>query len=162
MKKLCFATLAVVAVCLNSLAADLTWLPTTAVWDASSLNWTNSVAGSLTNFAASDNVLFDGTGIAQPVVRLDVGLTPGTVVVDAANDYTFTTNVTGGGITSLTSLTKRNSGKLIVDTDNSFSGPTVIEAGILQIGNGVGRGTLGSSSISNGSALVVSRTGTLL
>ncbi len=161
MKKFPLSGLAVIGLCLTSPAADLLWSPTSAVWDTTTSNWLNLATTTPSAFAAGDNALFDDSGIPQPLVKLGAGLSPGNLVVAAVNDYTFTTNVANGGITSLLSLTKRGPGKLIVDTDNSFSGPTSIEAGVLQIGNGLGRGTLGSSSISNGSALVVSRTGTL-
>ncbi len=161
MKKLILTTIATLGLCVSSPAVNnLLWVPTTALWDTTAFNWTDTATSTATNFTAGDNVLFDDTQSAFLQVSLIPSLSAGTVLVDTASEYTFTPNVTGGGLASLASLTKRGSGKLILDTDNTFTGPTVIEAGVLQIGNGSGRGTVGGSSISNASALVINRTGT--
>ncbi len=161
MKKLYISTLVACGFTLCSPASDLVWRPSSAVWDAVQVNWIHNISALGTAFTPGDNVIFDDGGNAFTQVKLVAGISAGTVLVDAIGDYTFTTNVVGGGISSLTSLTKRGSGKLIIDTDNGFSGPTTIEGGVLQIGNGIARGTLGSSSITNNAGLVVSRTGIL-
>ncbi len=161
MKKLYITTLVACGFTLCSPASDLVWRPSSAVWDAVQVNWIHNISALGTAFTPGDNVIFDDGGNAFTQVKLVAGISAGTVLVDAIGDYTFTTNVVGGGISSLTSLTKRGSGKLIIETDNSFSGPTTIEGGVLQIGNGIARGTLGSSSITNNAGLVVSRTGIL-
>lgn len=163
MKKLCLTTLATFGLWLSGQAADLVWAPVTALWDTSSVNWSNTATTLPSAFTAGDNVFFDDSGTAQPVVNLTGSLSVGTVVVDAGGDYTFRTNTASTDrINSLTSLTKRGAGKLIIEADNTFSGPTAIEAGILQIGNGGARGTLGSGPITNNTGLIINRTGTLL
>ena len=162
MKKLHLTILAAFGLCLSSHANDLVWTPTTAVWDISSLNWSNTVDTLSTNFATGDNVLFNDTGIAQAIVKLSGSLSAGAVVVDAAANYTVSTNsLATDRIGSLTSLTKRGAGKLTIETDNIFSGPTSIEGGQLQIGNGAAKGALGGGPITNLTGLVINRTGTL-
>lgn len=57
-------------------------------------------------------------------------------------------------------LTKSGAGTLILAADSNYSGITTISAGTLQLGNGVGAGSVTGDIINNGS-LVINRTGIL-
>ena len=142
--------------------ASLVWVPSSALWDTTSFNWSNTVTASSTTFVGGDSVRFDDEGLTQPLVRFVGTLTAGDVVVDSSGDYLFRTNTTSTeGISSLTSLTKRGTGKLTVEADNSFSGPVSIEDGTLQIGNASARGSLGTAPVTNNAILTFNRSGTL-
>lgn len=94
---------------------------------------TLSTTGSFTT--ARNLVLYDG----------------GTLKVATGTTLGLTSAVTGSG-----GLTKQGDGTLILAADNSFSGKTIIRAGVLQLGNG---GTTGSVSgaIVNDATLVLNR-----
>ncbi|MEI6393004.1 MAG: autotransporter-associated beta strand repeat-containing protein [Verrucomicrobiota bacterium] len=160
MKRLIFTIIATLGLNPGSWAANLVWTPSTADWDLTTTNWKDTNSLATVAFAQGDSVLFDDSGTGQSAVALGANLlSPNSVLVDSSSQYSFA-STTGGKLTGGLSLVKRGTGLLILDADNAISGPTSIEAGVLQIGNGAGRGTLGSSSVSNGAALVVNRTGT--
>jgi len=141
---------------------NLVWNPAaSADWNTMDVNWDSN--GDLLAdlaFQPGDNVRFDSQGIGLSYINLVGTLTPTSVTVDADADYTFTT-LEWGAIGSNARLTKRGGATLVIDTDNSFTGPTVIEGGTLQVGAGTGRGTLGNGAITNNAALVFNRTGVL-
>jgi autotransporter-associated beta strand protein len=127
-------------------------------WDVSSINWQDT--GTLANVAFSqyDDVLFDSRGSSAPTVNLTQALNPNSITVNAANDYTFTSFANNGSIAGSLSLTKQGSGTLIMDTANSYTGPTLISGGALQLGNGDAKGSVGNAPITNNAALVFNRT----
>lgn len=138
---------------------NLAWLPqSSASWNTEDVNWLNTANSANVAYTPGDNVTFDQQGSYSPTVDLVGALTPSSVTVDADADYTLTTS-SGGAVTGVSKLTKRGTGTLIVDVNNSFQGPTTIEAGVLQIGNGGARGGLGSGPITNNAGLVISRSG---
>lgn len=141
----------------------LAWLgidPTSpSFWDSLTVNWLDTTSSNNVAFATYDDVIFDARGSATPTVDLIEPLHPNSVVVDAATDYTLSSVTTGAGaIIGTPTLTKKNTGKLILDTANTYSGGTIIEGGILQVGNADATGTLGSGAVSNNAALEFNRT----
>ena len=70
---------------------------------------------------------------------------------DAGGDFTFSGVLTQSGV----GLTKLGANKLILIGANSYSGPTTISAGTLQLNDG---GTIGSGDVTNNSALVFNPT----
>lgn len=66
----------------------------------------------------------------------------------------------GGGMGTL-ALTQNAGGTLTLTGNNSYSGPTTISAGTLQVGAGGATGTLGSGDVVNNGALVFNRSGEL-
>ena len=122
-------------------AKSLTWkggAAAEAAWDATSPNWL--AGGAEAVFAEQDFVTFDDTGSASPTVRIDGTVHPSAVVVDAAmTDYTL---AGAGGIAGHVSFTKRGAATLTVDTSNSYTKPTTVEAGKYVL-----NGTLDGSSV---------------
>ena len=66
--------------------------------------------------------------------------------------FTLTNVLAGSG-----SLTKAGPGTLVLDGANTYSGPTIINAGTLQVDNGGTSGTLGTGLITNNGNLVLFR-----
>ena len=138
--------------------ANLAWTGLNgATWDTSGLNWQDTSSLATVAYTGGDHVLFDSRGAAAPTVSLAGSLNPSSVTVNADFDYTFRSDV-GGKLAGTAGLTKRGSGTLIVDTDNTYTGPTVIEAGVVQLGLADAHGSLGSGPITNNGALVFNRT----
>ena len=130
-------------------ATNVVWQGSATVndWDVlGQNNWlTNGVA---TYFVTGDRVVFNATGAAHPNVNLVGNLAPASVTVDAAANYAFSGSGILGG--TGTSLTKTNSGTLTISTANSYTGPTIISGGALEVttlatgGNNSGIGASGA------------------
>jgi autotransporter-associated beta strand protein len=137
---------------------QLVWLGDDPVnpsfWDSVTFNWLETRSSARTTFAAFDDVLFDSRGVSTPTVDLQESLSPNTVTANATTDYTLTGP---GSIIGNVFVVKLNTGTLIMDTANTYSGLTRIEAGTLQVGNADTSGTLGGSAVSNNAALVFNR-----
>jgi autotransporter-associated beta strand protein len=127
-----------------------------AVWDSVTESWENTTTAAIVAYTNGDHVLFDSRGSSSPWVSVVESVTPSSITVDADSDYVLRTD-TGGKIAGATGLTKRGIGTLILNTDNIHSGPTVIEAGTLQVGAADDHGALGSGPISNNGAIVFNR-----
>jgi fibronectin-binding autotransporter adhesin len=98
-------------------------------------NWlTNSVS---TYFVSGDGAVFNDLGAANTNVNIPGIVDPASILVDSTAHYTWSGvgSISGSG----TALIKTNTGTLTVLTTNSFSGPTTISGGTLEI-----------SSIANG------------
>lgn len=142
----------------SSRAANLVWNPTNANWNQTTWNWMDTNSHARVVFAPGDNVRFDDKGGLHDVTLIG-SLSPSSVLVDSIFPYSFVgvMGTLAGGLP----LVKRGPGLLILDANNSISGPTSIEGGQLQIGNGISRGSLGSGPITNSTGLIINRTGTL-
>jgi autotransporter-associated beta strand protein len=103
-----------------------------AAWNVGlTANFLNGAASSV--FNNSDNVTFNSTGSANPLVTIASTVAPGSVTVDTtANDYTFTGS---GQIGGPTALTKIGTGNLVLQTANSYAGGTVVSNGVVRYGN---------------------------
>lgn len=101
-------------------------------------------------FFAADDVLFGDLPVTDQTIAVFQPVAPSSMTVNSALNYTFS----GSPITSST-LLKDGSGRLTLLSANSFSGGTVINDGILQVGNNVTDPSLGSGSytIANGKTL---------
>ena len=140
---------------------NLVWKGSGSVWDrnpAGTLNWLNGASSDY--YYDLDNVTFNATGAAQPIVNISGDWTPGSVVVNSNTDYTFTGAGSINGSTAMT-LTKSGNGKLIIINSgtNTYSGTTTINEGLLQIGDGAtaGVGSIGSGNIVDNAALLLNR-----
>jgi len=72
---------------------------------------------------------------------------------------TFAGKIKDNAANEISAVTKVGTGTLTLSGNNTYSGPTLISAGALQIGDGVtsGAGTLGTSAITNNSVLIFAR-----
>lgn len=120
------------------------------VWDIGNTpNW--SYEGVPTTFNSGDNVTFDDNGSSTPAINLVNQITAGTVVVSAAKDYTFAGN---GGLVGPTVLVKEGSGKLTINTLNTFSGGAFLKDGVVQLGDGVSANGSLSGTVVNDTTLI--------
>ncbi|MEO6434254.1 MAG: autotransporter-associated beta strand repeat-containing protein, partial [Tepidisphaeraceae bacterium] len=116
-------------------------------WDVgavtgATMNWT----GPGGEFNNGDSVTFNDTpGSNYTVVVAATGVAPGQMVVDAANNYTFSNASGAVGISGIVSVVKQNSGTLTFNSPNSYSGGTTVTGGVLAVGSA---GTLGSGAVS--------------
>ena len=134
----------------------VTSLAETVIWDGSvNSTWTNSDSTSWSGgtYDNGDDAQFLGSGAGT--VTLSGTISPGSVTVNSANDYTFT----GSQISGSGTLTKDGAGELILTSNTGYSGDTNINGGVmeLQLSNGFG-GTNSDFNINNGSTLRFVRT----
>ncbi len=134
----------------------LTWAGTGSTWDlAGTADWLNGAAAWA--FTNGDAITFDNLGVAVPTVNLEAALSPGSVVVsnDAATyDLIDGTGTGAGKISGNTGIVKNGAGTLIIETANNNTGPTAVQQGTLQVGNGAG-GDLGTGNVTNNGSLVL-------
>lgn len=128
---------------------DNTRPPASLVWEGNGLNnnWDDGVTPTWMNgvlpdwFYFGDAVRFDDTGSASPPVNLVGTVSPASVLVDAAQNYTFS----GTGKNSGTGgLTKTNSGTLTITTANDYTGITTLAGGVLSVASLPDGGAAGS------------------
>ena len=113
---------------------NLTWVGDGAAnnWDLTSTNWVNG--GTKYAFQAGDSALFTDSGSANPPVNLQASVFPASLVVsNKTKNYIFTGS---GSIAGTGGLTKTNSGTLTILNTNSYTGPTVIGGGVLELETG--------------------------
>ena len=122
-------------------------------WDTTTLNWTNVVGLTNTIFSPGDTVRFDDTA-TQFSVAVAAPALPSQTIVDTASTYTFSGT---GSIGGPGGLTKTGAGTLVLDLTNTYAGPTVIQNGTLQLGNGDDTGSFGLGPVTNNGALVLYR-----
>ena len=99
-------------------------------WDTTSSNWVNGVTSFA--FQAGDSVRFDDSGTPNTAVNLVIPTLPAAVTFSNSLPYTLAGN---GSIGGSTSLIKTNSGSLLMLTTNSYTGPTIIGQGTLEVQN---------------------------
>jgi autotransporter-associated beta strand protein len=134
----------------------LTWVGLGSPWDVStSPAWQDPTLTQVV-YTEGDSVTFDSTGSSFPSVSLSGPVYPSSVTVNSDTDYTFTTSA-GGSINGMTGLTKTGAGNLILDVNNSYAGPTIIQNGTVQVGAASGRGSLGTGVVTNNAGLNFNR-----
>ena len=107
-------------------ASTIVWTgANSGVWDfAKTENFSNG--GQSDIFVEGDNVLFDDNA-ASTTVTLDGDLIADSVIVDATRSYVFKGN---GKLTGGSTLVKRGTGKLTIQTDNTFTGGVHLSGGV--------------------------------
>ena len=117
------------------------------LWDYTTPNWT--LSGSPLAFSDGTSIFFDDTALTNNV-NLTTTLSPGSVLINSTNTYTFG----GTGPLSGGALTKNGSGTLILDVSGNSYASTTIGAGTLQVGNNDSSGDLGSGNVDNEGTLI--------
>jgi autotransporter-associated beta strand protein len=130
------------------------------LWDTgTSLNWltTNGTPRAFLNF---DSVTFNDSGTNSPAISLTTSVTPASVVVNAAQNYTLSGT---GALTGTMSLTKSGGGTLTLANTgtNSFTGGTFINSGTLQLGDAASVNVNLTGNITNNGTLVYANPGAL-
>lgn len=129
------------AIAIRITGESLVWTGTqSADWSTSDIggskNW--SYLGTGIEFTADSPVIFNDTA-TRFNVNLASNVNPSTVLFDNNSDYTLSS--TGGfGIIS-GSLTKTGTGRLTIGTNNTYTGATQLNGGIVEV-----TGTIGTSS----------------
>ncbi len=135
--------------------ATLVWKGNTAnptFWDVQTTqNWSN--AGTPDTFMMGDTVLLDDTA---STFTIDVKTpSPQPSVATFNNTMAHTYTLQGAALAGTGTIVKNNTGTLIVANDNTYSGGTTINAGTVQLGDGVNAtGALGTGPVTNNAALV--------
>jgi fibronectin-binding autotransporter adhesin len=122
---------------------------------------TTSGAGTLV--LTGTNTYTGGTTIGAGTLQVGSGGTAGslgtgnisnnaTLVINRSNAVTFGQAISGTG-----SIANIGNGTTTLTGDNTYSGTTTINAGILQIGSGGTTGTLGTGAVTNNTALRINR-----
>lgn len=113
-------------------------------------NATSTIASSGTNSG-----IHLGTGA---VLGTTFDVADGTDPVDLLASASFRNGITPtGSLPQASSLTKNGTGTMVLTGVNSYTGVTNINAGVLQVGNGGGGGSLGTGAIVNNTSLVFNR-----
>ncbi len=111
-------------------AAKVSWNGSSNTWDLQTTPaWT--LDGNPVTFVANDTIAFDSTGVTNPTVKL-VGTLPVSNMLFDTSNSNYTLNGTGN-IGGTGSLTKNGVGVLSMQTTNSFTGKTVVNAGTLEV-----------------------------
>lgn len=125
---------------IDSYQPDLTWNPSATDWDLKSKSWNKGQDA----FADGKKVLFDAAGDVN--VNLSETVSPAVVVVKGNGRVA----VEGAGaISGEASVNKGGEGTLVLNTLNSYTGPTVLHEGILEINslkNGSEPSAIGASA----------------
>jgi autotransporter-associated beta strand protein len=121
-------------------------------WDGANINWDSNGDNSADSaYSEGDHVAFNGSG--NSVVFLSKMMHPSSVFMNSPTDYTLSTD-SGGGINRNTGIRKAGAGTLVLETLNSYTGATVVEEGVLQVGSLIAPGTIGSGPVTNNGGLV--------
>ena len=139
--------------------ANLTWNNSFGVggdgtsWDSglgSNQNWNSTAASNPFIFFDGDDVTFNDSNNNHYTVNINTTVQPGSITVNNNNgNYTFNGNtIAGPG-----ALTKSGTSALTINTSNSYSGGTTLNAGTLNLGNasalGTGTLTINAGTIDN-------------
>jgi|GEM_PF-3483512 len=139
---------------LSLVTKDLTWTSASGVvWDNISPSWNDSLAQPDT-FFSGDTVTFNDDPVSTSI-SVTGGVAPFKTTVNSAfNNFTFTS--TGAGLSGAGGLQKLGTSTLTLNGTNSYSGPTSIGGGILNIStaNSLGNGgPFNRIALSNGAQI---------
>ncbi|MGA2254757.1 MAG: autotransporter-associated beta strand repeat-containing protein, partial [Thermoguttaceae bacterium] len=129
-------------------------------WDTTTMNWltvSNNTPTTYIQQPTGDTVTFDDSA-KTGTVNIPSLVQPTAVTVNNNTlSYTFSSSSGTGGISGNAPLVKSGSGSLMVLTNNSYSGGTIINGGTVTLGNGA---TPGFGSITGNVSLDNTATGT--
>ncbi|HEX7652199.1 MAG TPA: autotransporter-associated beta strand repeat-containing protein, partial [Verrucomicrobiae bacterium] len=125
-------------------SAILTVIQTPLTWAVGDADWNSTNPASWKDANAASSAYYDGAALflndttnggAQITITANQWESPGSLTVsNTSKNYMIQGN--GGIAGQTTALTKTGTGTLILATANSYNGPTTINGGVLQIGNG--------------------------
>lgn len=129
--------------------ADLIWTGGNGTWDIKQTNkWTGATDGL---FWTEDAVVFGSAGVGtvgtDNTITLDGVLKPSSIEVTGLENYIFTG---AGSITGKTGLVKNGTGSLTINTDNSYTGGTMLNDGSIILGHANALGTVGTITFAGG------------
>lgn len=134
---------------------NLTWTGTGGSnWDVNTTsNWNNTVPEAAT-FYFGDAVTFDDTVAADQTIAMVAALQPASITFNnTARNYTLTA-AAGFGITGTAGITKNGTGTVTLGGPGStFTGPVVVNAGLLILGNVEALGSNSGVTINAGGAV---------
>ncbi|HEX5218329.1 MAG TPA: autotransporter-associated beta strand repeat-containing protein [Verrucomicrobiae bacterium] len=124
-------------------------------WDiTTTANW-RTTGGTASTFTNADFVTFDNSGSNAAPINLVGDLSPATILVNSTNNYEFGGD---GKLTGLVILTKTNTGKLTITTENDNTGATLLREGTIQIGtNGITGRLSGNINMRTNTTLIFNR-----
>ncbi len=135
----------VLAVAVFSPGAGLNWSGTTNNnWSlaSSDANWNNTTGTA--NYSDGSAVSFpDGALNTNPINIVSGGVQPSSALFTAG---TAAYTLTGGPISGTGSINVLGGGLVTLSNSNTYSGPTIVTSGTLQIGNGGNLGSISTSS----------------
>lgn len=122
-------------------------------------NWVLISGGTPTDFITGDNVLFDDSATGTTAVDItDANVAPSTVEFNnSSKNYSISSS--GGFGISAGSLTKNGTGTVTLNTNNTYTGATTINAGTLRLAGPDGSDP--SASLT-GTAITVAAAGTFI
>lgn len=107
----------------------------------------------INNISFSESAILGAPGTGKLTFTGNVAFGNGSKTMIVNNDETeFAGVIAGGGTT--TALTKNGPGTLIFTGNNTYTQLTVIQQGVLRVGNGGTTGSLGSGAVTNNGSLV--------
>ena len=136
----------------SNVAPNLVWRGDGTVnnWDnTTTTNWINGA--NIVKFYPGDNVTFNDTGSNSPAINLVGTLLPSSMIVTAAQNYTFGGT---GLLDGMMNLLKSGSGQLTLTNSNTYGGGTTVNNGTLLVNNITGSGTgTGAVTVATGATL---------
>lgn len=135
-------------------------------WNTSSLNnWKFVSDNNPTQYIETDIVLFNDLATPAGPVTVDINaanVSPTSTTFDGTKDYVLNSSGSFGIATG--SLTKDSTGSLTLNTANTYTGATTINAGTLSLGSGGTTGSLSPSSaisVASGAIFAVNQSDTV-
>jgi autotransporter-associated beta strand protein len=134
-------------------AGNLVWNTSSGTWDVqNTASWFNNNTSSADVFYQADNVtLNDRPGGNAAIVNITTAVSPALMTVsNTAVNYTINGS---GSINGSGALVKNGRGTVTINTNNSYSGGTTLNAGLLNLGTdqaiGLGALTINGGSLGN-------------
>jgi autotransporter-associated beta strand protein len=142
-------------------SADPDLTVTASITDGAATAATLAKAGPGTMLLTASNTYNGDTTINAGTLQIGNGGTTGSILGNVANDGTLAFNrsnqvIFTGTISGSGGLVQDGAGELILEADNTFTGPTVVNSGTLTIGN-LGTTGMVSGDIVNAATLIFRR-----
>jgi fibronectin-binding autotransporter adhesin len=120
------------------------------IWDIdnpANLVWRVVGSGQITNYFDGAKVRFDDTATGSTTIDVSTFVSPQSVTLNnSAKTYKFTGF---GSVIGSATVRKQGSGKLTVANLNSYTGLTEIQAGMVEIGDGLVDASIGTGVVTN-------------